>query len=238
MRSEPDSFRIEQAALRKPVDPANYTDFYASIHHATRVGRLFRPDQPLLPNYKFVPIGYHGRASSIVVSGTPVRRPRGQTNQQPERRARLRPHAFSITNSKSDSILRVGNPLGDPVPIARPATTSSASRWSTTGPPATSSPGNTSRSGRFSPKLRHQRLAVGRAHRRSRALSRSRLARAPPRIPPPLDYLLERDRPMHRRHRHHTGSIPAHRSDARRRPRSAPAKPEPICAISTGRPRS
>ena len=57
-----------------PVAIGDYTDFYASIFHATNVGRLFRPDNPLLPNYKYVPIGYHGRASSIVVSGTPIRR--------------------------------------------------------------------------------------------------------------------------------------------------------------------
>src|SRR5205807_8395958 len=62
-----------------PVDIGDYTEFYASIHHATNVGSMFRPDNPLLPNYKYVPIGYHGRASSIVVSGTPIRRPSGQT---------------------------------------------------------------------------------------------------------------------------------------------------------------
>ena len=62
-----------------PVDIGDYTDFYASIFHATNVGKLFRPDNPLLPNYKHIPIGYHGRASSIVVSGTPIRRPNGQT---------------------------------------------------------------------------------------------------------------------------------------------------------------
>jgi fumarylacetoacetase len=67
--------------LMMPVAVGDYTDFYASIHHATNVGRLFRPDNPLLPNYKYVPIGYHGRASSLVVSGTPVRRPEGQTPQ-------------------------------------------------------------------------------------------------------------------------------------------------------------
>src|SRR6185437_10356169 len=61
-----------------PVAIGDYTDFYASIHHATNVGKLFRPDQPLMPNYKFLPIGYHGRASSIVISGTPVKRPNGQ----------------------------------------------------------------------------------------------------------------------------------------------------------------
>jgi fumarylacetoacetase len=62
-----------------PCTIGDYTDFYASIHHATNVGSMFRPDNPLLPNYKWVPIGYHGRASSIVVSGAEVRRPRGQT---------------------------------------------------------------------------------------------------------------------------------------------------------------
>ena len=61
-----------------PFQIYDYTDFYASIYHATNVGSMFRPDNPLLPNYKWVPIGYHGRASSIVISGTPVRRPRGQ----------------------------------------------------------------------------------------------------------------------------------------------------------------
>ena len=62
-----------------PARIGDYTDFYASVYHATNVGRLFRPDNPLLPNYKYVPIGYHGRASSIVVSGAEVRRPCGQT---------------------------------------------------------------------------------------------------------------------------------------------------------------
>jgi fumarylacetoacetase len=61
-----------------PCAIGDYTDFYASIHHASNVGSMFRPDNPLLPNYKWLPVGYHGRASSIVVSGTPVRRPRGQ----------------------------------------------------------------------------------------------------------------------------------------------------------------
>jgi fumarylacetoacetase len=69
---------MEQAELLLPADVGDYTDFYASVHHATNVGSMFRPDNPLLPNYKWVPIGYHGRASSLVPSGTPVRRPRGQ----------------------------------------------------------------------------------------------------------------------------------------------------------------
>ena len=61
---------MEQAQLFVPVDVGDYTDFYTGIHHATNIGRLLRPDSPLLPNYKWVPIGYHGRGSSIVISGT------------------------------------------------------------------------------------------------------------------------------------------------------------------------
>ncbi len=72
---------LDPDALRffAPESIGNYTDFYASIHHATNVGSMFRPDQPLLPNYKWIPIAYHGRASSIVPSGTVITRPRGQT---------------------------------------------------------------------------------------------------------------------------------------------------------------
>ncbi len=61
-----------------PARIGDYTDFYASVHHATNIGRLFRPDNPLLPNYKWVPIGYHGRSSTIGVSGTDFHRPKGQ----------------------------------------------------------------------------------------------------------------------------------------------------------------
>ncbi|WP_435605913.1 fumarylacetoacetase [Pseudomonas knackmussii] len=65
--------------LQLPAQVGDYTDFYVGIHHANNVGRLFRPDNPLLPNYKHVPIGYHGRASTVVASGCEVRRPNGQT---------------------------------------------------------------------------------------------------------------------------------------------------------------
>ncbi len=72
---------VPQASVEMllPVHVGDYTDFYASIYHATNVGSMFRPDNPLLPNYKYIPIAYHGRASSIVVSGTPLTRPKGQT---------------------------------------------------------------------------------------------------------------------------------------------------------------
>jgi fumarylacetoacetase len=69
----------DEIELLLPLVIGDYTDFYASVHHATNVGSMFRPDNPLLPNYKWVPIGYHGRASSIVPSGTAIRRPSGQT---------------------------------------------------------------------------------------------------------------------------------------------------------------
>ncbi len=70
--------RAAECTLHVPARIGDYTDFYVGIHHATAVGRLFRPENPLLPNYKHVPIGYHGRASSIIPSGTAFRRPRGQ----------------------------------------------------------------------------------------------------------------------------------------------------------------
>ncbi|MGH7519377.1 MAG: fumarylacetoacetase [Gemmatimonadales bacterium] len=101
-----------------PADIGDYTDFYASVYHASNVGALFRPDNPLLPNYKWVPIGYHGRASSIVASGTPVRRPTGQTRPDPNA-----PPTFGPTR-RLDYELEVGifvgpgNPMGYPIPIA------------------------------------------------------------------------------------------------------------------------
>src|SRR3954466_13354831 len=69
---------MKRAEVFLPMAIGNYSDFYTGIHHATNVGRILRPDNPLLPNYKWVPIGYHGRASSIVASGTPVRPPPGE----------------------------------------------------------------------------------------------------------------------------------------------------------------
>jgi fumarylacetoacetase len=108
----------EAATLLKPVESANYTDFYASIHHATRVGKLFRPENPLLPNYKFVPIGYHGRASSIIVSGTPIRRPHGQTRpSEPGGVPGFGPTRFLDYEVEVGMYIAGVNPLGEPVPI-------------------------------------------------------------------------------------------------------------------------
>lgn len=70
---------VSECVMHMPARVGDYTDFYVGIHHATNVGKLFRPENPLLPNYKYVPIGYHGRASTLCVSGAPVCRPAGQT---------------------------------------------------------------------------------------------------------------------------------------------------------------
>jgi fumarylacetoacetase len=100
-----------------PVKIGNFTDFFASIFHATNTGRMFRPDNPLLPNYKYVPVAYHGRASSIRVSGTPVRRPYGQTKRAEEAVPVYRP-ARSL-DYELELGFYIGQPsgLGTPVPI-------------------------------------------------------------------------------------------------------------------------
>jgi len=107
------------AELLVPCRIGDYTDFYTGIHHAVTVGKLFRPDNPLLPNYKWVPIGYHGRSSSIVASGTPLRRPRGQ----------LKPPSAEVpvfgASQRIDYELELGlfvgpgNALGEPVAMAQ-----------------------------------------------------------------------------------------------------------------------
>jgi fumarylacetoacetase len=104
-----------------PARVGDYTDFYAGIHHATNAGRLFRPDNPLLPNYKYVPIGYHGRASSLVVSGTPVRRPSGQRNNQPGAAPVFGPSRRLDHELELAVWIGPGNALGEPIPIAEAA---------------------------------------------------------------------------------------------------------------------
>ena len=100
-----------------PARIGDYTDFYASIHHATNVGRLFRPDQPLMPNYKWVPIGYHGRASSIVVNGTPVTRPKGQRKMSNEERPTFGPSKQMDYEVELGTYIGMGNALGYPIYI-------------------------------------------------------------------------------------------------------------------------
>jgi fumarylacetoacetase len=106
------------AQMELPATVGDYTDFYASVFHATNVGKMMRPDNPLLPNYKWVPIGYHGRASSLVVSGTPVRRPCGQTEPAAGGPPRFGPSRSLDYELEVGAFLGPGNPLGEPVPIA------------------------------------------------------------------------------------------------------------------------
>ena len=112
-----------------PARVGDYTDFYASVFHATNVGKMLRPDNPLLPNYKWVPIGYHGRASSLVASGTAVKRPSGQTET-----AGGGPPAFGPSRSldyelEVGAFLGPGNALGHPFRWRRPRAGSSACAW-------------------------------------------------------------------------------------------------------------
>ncbi len=103
-----------------PICPRDYTDFYASLYHATNVGSMFRPDNPLLPNYKHIPIAYHGRASTIVPSGTPVRRPWGQLiegNVGSESRPTRAPCKLFDYELEVGFVVGRGNERGEPISI-------------------------------------------------------------------------------------------------------------------------
>ncbi len=110
---------MKQAQLFLPVAIGNYSDFFTGIHHATNMGRMFRPDNPLLPNYLWVPIGYHGRASSIVVSGTPVVRPNGQTRAPDAPAPAFGPAKRLDFELELGFVVGPGNALGRPIPVAR-----------------------------------------------------------------------------------------------------------------------
>jgi fumarylacetoacetase len=109
---------MERADLHIPVAIGDYTDFYASIHHATNVGSMFRPDNPLLPNYKYIPIGYHGRASSIVVSGSGVRRPAGQTRAPDASEPTFGPTRMLDYESELGLFVGRGNDMGSSISIS------------------------------------------------------------------------------------------------------------------------
>jgi fumarylacetoacetase len=108
-----------EVELSLPCAIGDYTDFYSGIHHATRVGQLMRPDNPLLPNYRWVPIGYHGRSSSVVVSGTSVRRPVGQQLTQGASTPSFGPSQRLDYELELGAFISQGNALGEPIPIAR-----------------------------------------------------------------------------------------------------------------------
>lgn len=108
---------MSEVEMHLPAEIGDYTDFYASIHHATNVGSMFRPDNPLLPNYKYLPVGYHGRASSVVVSGRAVRRPMGQISASESgppvyAASRLLDYELEV-----GFFIGAGNELGEPIRI-------------------------------------------------------------------------------------------------------------------------
>ena len=120
---------VQQAAWKQALIPqsaceytvpcrvGDYTDFYTGIHHATTVGKLFRPDNPLMPNYKWVPIGYHGRASSLVVSGTTIKRPNGQTKAPEADAPTFGPSKRLDYELELGYYIGQGNTLGTPINI-------------------------------------------------------------------------------------------------------------------------
>ena len=114
---EPLMIGQSEAVMHLPCLIGDYTDFYVGIHHATNVGRQFRPDNPLLPNYKYVPIGYHGRASSVRASGEPVIRPSGQRKSPEADAPEFGPSRRLDYELELGLWIGRGNALGEPIPI-------------------------------------------------------------------------------------------------------------------------
>jgi len=110
---------MKQAELFLPVTIGDYTDFFTGIHHATNMGRMLRPDNPLLPNYKWVPIGYHGRSSSIVVSGSQVVRPRGQIKAPDAAAPEFAPSKRLDYEAELGFVIGPGNALGKPIAVGK-----------------------------------------------------------------------------------------------------------------------
>jgi fumarylacetoacetase len=120
-RVEPFLHRAADCTMHLPATIGDYTDFYVSIHHATNVGKLFRPDNPLLPNYKWVPIAYHGRASTIIPSGVPFRRPSGQRKRPDETAPSFGPCRNLDYELELGVWIGPGNEQGNPIPIGEAA---------------------------------------------------------------------------------------------------------------------
>ena len=108
---------MTEAELLLPATIGDYTDFYASIFHATNVGKLFRPIILCSPNYKYIPIAYHGRASSIVISDTPIKRPRGQRKSPEDSVPRFEPSKLLDYEMEVGCFVGAGNQQGEPISI-------------------------------------------------------------------------------------------------------------------------
>ncbi len=111
--------RQQDVKMVLPVEIGDYTDFYASVYHARNLGVLVRPENPLLPSYKWVPIGYHGRASSVVISGTDVRRPWGQQKTPARDEPVFAPSRRLDYEVEVGALVGVGNEMGEAIPIAQ-----------------------------------------------------------------------------------------------------------------------
>jgi fumarylacetoacetase len=110
---------LRELEPRLPFTVADYVDFYSSLEHATNLGRMFRPDaEPLLPNWRHLPVGYHGRAGTVVVSGTPVRRPRGQAKPADAEAPTFGPSQRLDIELELGFVVGVPSQLGEPVPAA------------------------------------------------------------------------------------------------------------------------
>lgn len=114
---EPCLINMADVEYALPCNIGDYTDFYTSIHHATSVGKKFRPDNPLLPNYKWVPIGYHGRSSSIEISGSAFKRPQGQTKAPTATEPSFGPCKRLDYELEVGIFIGQGNNLGEPITI-------------------------------------------------------------------------------------------------------------------------
>ena len=111
-------FRLDEIEMQLPVQIGDYTDFYSSIEHATNVGTMFRdPENALLPNWLHIPVGYHGRSSSIIPSGIPVHRPQGQTFTEGAEEPVFGPSKLVDFELEMAFITTDANDLGEPIPI-------------------------------------------------------------------------------------------------------------------------
>ena len=109
---------MRECTMILPADIGDFTDFYASVHHATNVGKLFRPENPLLPNYKWLPVAYHGRSSSIVPSGTAIRRPCGQSRGEKDSAPQYGPSRALDYEVELGALVCGSNAMGEAVPLA------------------------------------------------------------------------------------------------------------------------
>ena len=160
---EPHLVPLAEVELHLPIEVADYVDFYASLEHASNVGRMFRPDaEALLPNWRHLPVGYHGRAGTVVASGTDVIRPSGQRKAPTEDSPSYGPSQRLDIEAELGFVVGSPSTLGSAVPIyrlRRPRVR--GRRASTTGAPVTSRHGSTCRSGRSSASRSPPRSRTG-----------------------------------------------------------------------------